>query len=59
MDILIVLLPAIVWGSMILVTTYVGGTAYHQILGITVGALIFAVVKTLLFGGADWSVTTL
>lgn len=42
MDILIALLPALFWGSMILFTVYIGGTAYSQILGITVGALLFA-----------------
>ena len=42
MDIAIALLPALFWGSMILFTVYIGGTAYSQILGITVGALLFA-----------------
>ena len=41
MDIAIALLPALFWGSMILFTVYIGGTAYSQILGITVGALLF------------------
>ncbi|UOO82862.1 GRP family sugar transporter [Uruburuella testudinis] len=43
MDIAIALLPALFWGSMILFTVYIGGTAYSQILGITAGALLFAV----------------
>ena len=45
MDILIALLPALFWGSMILFTVYIGGTAYSQILGITIGALLFALVE--------------
>lgn len=45
MDILIALLPALFWGSMILFTVYIGGSAYSQILGITIGALLFAIVN--------------
>ena len=59
MDILLALLPAIAWGSMILVTTYVGGTAYHQILGITFGALIFALIQTILGGSFELDTTTI
>lgn len=45
MDILIALLPALFWGSMILFTVYIGGSAYSQLLGITIGALLFAIVN--------------
>ncbi|MCP1659441.1 GRP family sugar transporter [Neisseria perflava] len=45
MDFFLALLPALFWGSMILFTVYIGGTAYSQLLGITVGALLFAVVN--------------
>ncbi|OES45674.1 GRP family sugar transporter [Domibacillus iocasae] len=40
--ILIALIPAIAWGSIVLVSVKLGGDSYSQTLGITIGALIFA-----------------
>ncbi|MDQ0217831.1 glucose uptake protein [Peribacillus cavernae] len=37
------LLPAVAWGSIVLVSVKLGGNAYSQTLGITLGALIFSV----------------
>lgn len=42
MGILIALVPAIAWGSIGLVSGKLGGTAHHQTLGMTIGALVFA-----------------
>ncbi|KRN29261.1 glucose uptake protein [Lactobacillus selangorensis] len=41
MSILIALIPAIAWGSIGLVSGKLGGNAYQQTLGMTIGALIF------------------
>ena len=38
------LLPAITWGSLVLVSEKLGGNAHAQTLGITVGAFLFSVV---------------
>jgi glucose uptake protein len=37
------LLPAILWGSIVLVSVKLGGNAYSQTLGITLGSLIFSI----------------
>lgn len=42
--ILFALLPALTWGSLVLVSEKLGGNSYSQTLGITSGALIFSVV---------------
>ncbi|MGW9019058.1 GRP family sugar transporter [Priestia megaterium] len=44
MDILLAILPAIFWGSIVLFNVKLGGGPYSQILGTTIGALIFSVV---------------
>lgn len=44
MTILIALLPAIAWGSIVLVSVKLGGDSDSQTLGITIGALVFAAV---------------
>lgn len=43
MDILIAIIPALAWGSIGLVSNKVGGTAYNQTLGMTIGAFIFSI----------------
>lgn len=40
--ILIALLPALTWGSIVLVSVKLGGDSHSQTLGITIGALVFA-----------------
>ncbi|RFU68259.1 GRP family sugar transporter [Bacillus sp. V59.32b] len=42
--ILFALLPAVMWGSIVLVSVKLGGNAYSQTLGITFGSMIFAIV---------------
>lgn len=42
--ILLALIPAICWGSIVLVSTKLGGDAFSQTLGITFGALVFSIV---------------
>lgn len=42
--ILYAMLPAIAWGSIVLVSVKLGGNAYSQTLGITLGALLFSIV---------------
>ena len=42
MDILLALLPAIAWGNVLLVSVKMGGGAYSQTVGMTIGALFFA-----------------
>lgn len=49
MDMLIALLPALFWGSIVLINVLVGGGPYNQIRGTTLGALIVGIV--LLFTG--------
>ncbi|TDL32695.1 glucose transporter GlcU [Jeotgalibacillus sp. S-D1] len=44
MDILIALIPAVMWGSILLVATKLGGEPYNQVVGTTFGALIFSIV---------------
>ncbi|WP_462410667.1 GRP family sugar transporter [Neobacillus sp. Marseille-QA0830] len=42
--ILLALIPALCWGSIVLVSVKLGGDAYSQTLGITFGALLFSIV---------------
>ncbi|KHD86786.1 RhaT/GlcU family sugar-proton symporter [Heyndrickxia ginsengihumi] len=44
MDILLAILPAIFWGSIVLFNVKLGGGPYSQTLGTTLGALIFSIV---------------
>ncbi|MGX5377919.1 GRP family sugar transporter [Ligilactobacillus sp. LYQ135] len=44
---LIALIPALAWGSIGLISGKLGGTANQQTLGMTWGALIFAIITTL------------
>ncbi|KOO44271.1 RhaT/GlcU family sugar-proton symporter [Priestia koreensis] len=44
MDILLAILPAIFWGSIVLFNVKLGGGPYSQTLGTTIGALIFSIV---------------
>lgn len=44
MDILLALLPALAWGNMLLVSVKMGGGAYSQTVGITMGALFFSII---------------
>ena len=44
MDMLIALLPALFWGSIVLINVLVGGGPYNQIRGTTLGALIVGVI---------------
>ena len=43
MDILLAILPAIFWGSIVLFNVKLGGDPYSQTLGTTIGALIFSI----------------
>ncbi|MBC6309181.1 glucose transporter GlcU [Listeria sp. FSL L7-1582] len=47
MNILIALIPALLWGFMPLIITKIGGTTRQQTTGITFGALIFACIAFL------------
>ncbi|ANZ32748.1 GRP family sugar transporter [Staphylococcus carnosus] len=47
MDLLIALLPALFWGSVVLINVLVGGGPYNQIRGTTLGALIIGVILLL------------
>ncbi|WP_241654919.1 GRP family sugar transporter [Sporolactobacillus shoreae] len=42
--ILIALIPALLWGTLPLVSTKMGGTPHHQVFGMTIGALAFSIV---------------
>ncbi|MGA9286952.1 MAG: GRP family sugar transporter [Anaerobacillus sp.] len=44
MEILIALIPAVMWGSILLVSTKLGGEPYNQVVGTTFGALVFSIV---------------
>lgn len=44
MGILFALLPAITWGSLVLVSVKLKGSPYQQALGTTIGALIFSII---------------
>ena len=54
-DILIALLPALFWGSVVLINVFVGGGPYNQIRGTTLGALIVGIVL-LLIGKAKFDI---
>lgn len=43
MDILLAILPALFWGSIVLFNVKLGGGPYGQILGTTLGALVFSI----------------
>lgn len=43
-DILIALIPSVMWGSLVLVSEKLGGTPYNKIIGTTTGALIFSIL---------------
>ncbi|MBC1606068.1 glucose transporter GlcU [Listeria rocourtiae] len=43
MDLLVALIPAVMWGIMPLVVSKIGGKPYQQTLGVTFGAFIFAI----------------
>ncbi len=43
-EILIALIPAVMWGSILLVSTKLGGEPYNQVVGTTFGALVFSIV---------------
>lgn len=47
MDFLIALLPAIFWGSVVLINVLVGGGPFNQIRGTTLGALIIGIILLL------------
>ncbi|MBN2907955.1 GRP family sugar transporter [Polycladomyces sp. WAk] len=44
MDILLALIPALAWGSIVLLNVKLGGGPYSQTLGTTIGALVFSIV---------------
>lgn len=46
--ILYALLPAIFWGSIVLISVKLGGNAYQQTLGITLGAFLFSIAAFLI-----------
>ncbi len=43
MDIFLAILPALFWGSIVLFNVKLGGGPYSQVLGTTLGALIFSI----------------
>ncbi|MBU8785120.1 MULTISPECIES: RhaT/GlcU family sugar-proton symporter [Bacillus] len=43
MDIFLAILPAIFWGSIVLFNVKLGGGPYSQVLGTTIGALVFSI----------------
>ncbi|KRN94267.1 GRP family sugar transporter [Pediococcus stilesii] len=49
MSILIALVPAIMWGSIGLVSGRLGGSASQQTLGMTMGAVVFALITLVLY----------
>lgn len=48
MDLFLAILPALFWGSIVLLNVKIGGGAYSQTLGTTIGALIFSIVVYLI-----------
>lgn len=44
LDILVALIPAITWGSLVFLSEKLGGGPYSQVLGTTIGALLFSIV---------------
>ncbi|KQS16060.1 glucose transporter GlcU [Exiguobacterium sp. Leaf187] len=55
-DILIAIVPALMWGSLPLVVSKIGGSTAQQIIGTTLGALLFAIV-TFFFVSPEMSTT--
>lgn len=51
---LIALIPALAWGSIGLISGKLGGTANQQTLGMTWGALLFAIIMTLCSWDTLW-----
>ncbi len=49
MNILLALVPAIMWGSIGLVSGRLGGSASQQTLGMTMGAVIFSLVTLVIY----------
>ena len=43
-NILIALLPALFWGSLVLINVFVGGGPYNQIRGTTLGTLVIGLI---------------
>ncbi|EUJ48876.1 GRP family sugar transporter [Listeria fleischmannii] len=58
MNIIIALIPALLWGIMPLIITKVGGTARQQTMGVTLGAFVFALI-VFAFRKPDFTVETL
>ena len=56
-NILIALLPALFWGSLVLINVFVGGGPYNQIRGTTLGTLVIGLILLLvgLISGAMWA----
>ncbi|MGE7604420.1 GRP family sugar transporter [Peribacillus sp. NPDC097675] len=48
------LIPALTWGSLVLVSEKLGGNSYNQTLGITIGSLLFAIVMSTI-NPPEWS----
>ena len=46
-NILIALLPALFWGSLVLINVFVGGGPYNQIRGTTLGTLVIGLILLL------------
>ncbi|UAK17500.1 GRP family sugar transporter [Sporolactobacillus terrae] len=46
---LIALIPALLWGTLPLVSAKVGGTPHHQVFGMTIGAFCFSMMVFLFF----------
>ena len=47
MDIMLALVPALMWGMMPIIATHFGGTQHRQTLGVTLGALVLAIITFL------------
>ncbi|MEY9140473.1 glucose uptake protein [Mammaliicoccus lentus] len=58
MDYLIALLPALFWGSVVLINVKVGGGPYNQILGTTIGAFIIGILL-FIFGDVEFTFRTI
>ncbi|CDQ20730.1 glucose uptake protein [Halobacillus karajensis] len=56
MDILIALIPALMWGSILLVASKLGGEPDNQVVGTTFGALLFA-IGVFFFISPDFTLT--
>jgi glucose uptake protein len=58
LNIIVALIPALLWGIMPLIITKVGGTARQQTMGVTLGAFVFALI-VFAFRKPDFTVETL